>query len=77
MEKHGEMRFRGGDVHGNTVWAGCESRDQGAVRAWDIHVETRAVDRLQALLRQRVPLRLDDDVVVRLTSEPPGIDDQP
>src|SRR5262245_51948115 len=31
---------------GNTVWAGCESRAQGAVRAWDIHVETRAVGRL-------------------------------
>jgi hypothetical protein len=26
----------------------------------------------QALLQQRVPLRLDDDDVVRLTSEPPG-----
>jgi WD40 repeat protein len=61
---------------GSTLWAGCESRDQGVVRAWDIHVETRGVAQLQALLRQRVPLRLDDDDVVQPTSEPRELDGQ-
>ncbi|HEY0985972.1 MAG TPA: hypothetical protein VGD80_02930, partial [Kofleriaceae bacterium] len=61
---------------GDTLWAGSESGEQGIVRAWDIRVETRSAAALAALLHQRVPWRLDDDVVVRRTSEPRELDGQ-
>jgi WD40 repeat protein len=62
---------------GDTLWAGSESGEQGIVRAWDIRVETRSASALAALLHQRVPWRLDDDLVVRRTSEPREHDGQP
>jgi WD40 repeat protein len=61
---------------GNTLWAGSESGEQGIVRAWDIRVETRSAAALAALVHERVPWRLDDDVVVRRTSEPRELDGQ-
>ena len=61
---------------GDTLWAGSESGEQGIVRAWDIRVETRSAAALAALLHQRVPWRLDDNVVVRRTSEPRELDGQ-
>ena len=61
---------------GDTLWAGSESGERGVVRAWDIRVETRSAAALVALLHQRVPWRLDDDVVVRGTSEPRELDGQ-
>lgn len=92
MEKHGELRFRGGDVHGkvedeletidgrepraSAVDRVAELLPAGRLPRADDRRATALHDRLQALLRQRVPLRLDDDDVVRLTSEPRDIDDQ-
>jgi WD40 repeat protein len=60
---------------GDTLWAGCESGDHGFVRGWDIHVEVRDPRRLRELLH-RVPWRLDEDDVVRLTHEPREPDEQ-
>jgi hypothetical protein len=39
-------------------------------------VETRSASALAALLHQRVPWRLDDDVVVRRTGEPRELNGQ-
>jgi WD40 repeat protein len=74
---HGtEINSLATSADGKTLWAGSERGDQGFVRAWDIHVETRTGTELRALLHARVPWRLDEDVAVRQTGELRELDGQ-
>jgi len=55
------------------VWTGDEA---GVVRAWDVHSETTPVGELDTFMSCRVPWKLDETDVVRLTTERGDCDGQ-